>query len=872
MDFPLLEKPVPQALHSASRATALPRAFTLASGVVAALLLVSCGGGGDNTVTTTVLARAANGSEPCSAFGGTPAYNPRVRSPQAVLGFDLGSREVSLADTGQLMAALAADSGRVFVGSAGQSVSGTALPYAIVGEPSQVSTQALARLSRDIRQLMDPETSTQDAQTLAASLPAVLWLGGNVHGNEESGADASLQVLYELAAREDCAAQRIRDSSVVVVLPIQNPDGRAAGTRRNAYGFDLNRDWFARTQPETDGKLELMRQYPPQLFIDAHEMGSKGFFFPPTADPTYHEVPNATQAWVNQRFSPAISAEFDRQKIPYFHGAPYDLYAIEYGDSVSTVGFHAAGMTFEKHNGASIAQRTREQYLAMWASLYAGAADKQRLLTEWRQSHVDARDQGNAGTLKPNGLYFDGKRLYQQVPNLQVRHYFFPADPAREREIAQLVRRLQRMDVQVMQLTAPLTVPDYRPYGGAQGAVTLPAGSYWVPMNQARKHWVQAMLHEQPYSPLSVSYDVSAWSNPLLLNVAGGSSAADTLTPVARRADPVPAPGPMRTPAGAPRIGLFEMPGTAAFESAGAVRHLFERVWGVAYTPVTAADIAAGLPGVDVLLVPDGYANGGLQALGNKGQKALAAWVAAGGRYVGYLGGTELAVGAGISTVVLKPSHTAAPGALIRVRLDPTSPLAAGTTHPWVMYLNDAVMTPGLGQAAARFPALGDPAFHTSGLAIGVDELTNTAALVDEAVGNGRSVVFSFDPNFRGWTEGTQRLLWNALYGPNPAAPAAPLLSSKERASALDTAARALKALPDTGGKAIRIVVAPADADLTRALLQRYGAEFKVSAKKERTVFVIANRDGLSGEEHPFAADLARELAQLITPLSISLP
>ena len=861
---------MPSSLRMPNQARGLPRSTALMSGLLAALLLAGCGGG-DGAVGTSPLPLATRGTEACTAFGGAPTYNPLVRSPRAVLGFDLGSREISHAEAVQLMGTLAADSGRVFVGTAGRSVSGTPLQYAIVGDASRVSKKALTNLSQEIRQLMDPETPTQDAQALAATLPAVLWLGGNVHGNEESGADASLQVLYELAAREDCAAQHIRANSVVVVLPIQNPDGRAAGTRRNAFGFDLNRDWFARTQPETDGKLELMRQYPPQLFIDAHEMGSKGFFFPPTADPTYHEVPSATQSWVRQRFSPAISAEFDRQKIPYFHGAPYDLYAIEYGDSVSTVGFHAAGMTFEKHNGASITQRTREQYLAMWASLYAGASDKQSLLTEWRQSHLDARDQGSLGALKPNGLYLDGKRLYQEVPNLQVRHYFFPADPARSREIAQLVRRLQRMDVKVMQLNAPLTVTDYRPYGGVVGTVTLPAGSYWVPMNQARKHWIQAMLHEQPYSPLSVSYDVSAWSNPLLLNVAGGSSAA-ALNPSAQLAATVPEPAPLGTPPGALRIGLFEMPGTTAFESAGAVRHLFERVWGVAYTPVTVADIVAGLSNVDVLLVPDGHANGGLQALGNKGQKALAAWVAAGGRYVGYLGGTELAVGAGISTAVLKPSHTAAPGALIRVRLDPTSPLAAGTTHPWVMYLNDAVMTPGLGQAVARFPGLGDPVFHTSGLAIGVDELANTAALVDEVVGNGRSVVFSFDPNFRGWTEGTQRLLWNALYGPNPTAPAAPLLSSKERASALDTAARALKDLPDTGGKAIRIVVAPADADLTRALLQRYGAEFKVSAKKERTVFVIANREGLSGEEHPFAADLARELAQLITPLSISLP
>ncbi len=56
-------------------------------------------------------------------------------------------------------------------------------------------------------------------------------------------------------------------------------DGRKDATRRNAYGFDLNRDWFARTQPETDGKLELLRQYPPVLYIDAHEFSANHYFF-----------------------------------------------------------------------------------------------------------------------------------------------------------------------------------------------------------------------------------------------------------------------------------------------------------------------------------------------------------------------------------------------------------------------------------------------------------------------------------------------------------------------------------------------------------------------------------------------------------------
>jgi len=40
--------------------------------------------------------------------------------------------------------------------------------------------------------------------------------------------------------------------------------------------------------------------------------------------------------------------------------------------------------------------------------------------------------------------------------------------------------------------------------------------------------------------------------------------------------------------------------------------------------------------------------------------------------------------------------------------------------------------------------------------------------LVDEPMGDGRTIVFSVDPNFRAWTEGTQQILWNAILGPNP--------------------------------------------------------------------------------------------------------
>ena len=52
----------------------------------------------------------------------------------------------------------------------------------------------------------------------------------------------------------------------------------------------------------------------------------------------------------------------------------------------------------------------------------------------------------------------------------------------------------------------------------------MPAGTWYVPMAQMQKHWVQAMLNEDTYTPFPYFYDVTAWSQPLLFNVRGGYS------------------------------------------------------------------------------------------------------------------------------------------------------------------------------------------------------------------------------------------------------------------------------------------------------------------------------------------------------------
>src|SRR6185436_19514600 len=89
---------------------------------------------------------------------------------------------------------------------------------------------------------------------------------------------------------------------------------------------------------------------------------------------------------------------------------------------------------------------------------------------------------------------------------------------------------------------------DYTPYGRPARYEVLPAGTYVVEMDQAKKHWVQAMLNEDTYVPFPFFYDVTGGYS--------GRRLADLRSaPVGAQADP----GVPDAPADAPRIALYSM-------------------------------------------------------------------------------------------------------------------------------------------------------------------------------------------------------------------------------------------------------------------------------------------------------------------------
>ncbi len=92
------------------------------------------------------------------------------------------------------------------------------------------------------------------------------------HGDEVAGKEALLLLLRDIASRPETLPAGID----LWILPMLNPDGAEAGTRRNAANVDLNRDHIVQEQPETQALHRVARRARPQLAVDCHEFERDG--------------------------------------------------------------------------------------------------------------------------------------------------------------------------------------------------------------------------------------------------------------------------------------------------------------------------------------------------------------------------------------------------------------------------------------------------------------------------------------------------------------------------------------------------------------------------------------------------------------------
>ena len=121
--------------------------------------------------------------------------------------------------------------------------------------------------------LEDPERAQELLERFGDNVKVPLFTQAGIHGNEYEGVDAAMQIIERLATTpygSDPEVDQILDQAILVFNPIQNPDGRIAGTRGNGNGFDLNRDFLTQSQPETVSSVEIMQGFLPPETLDLH--------------------------------------------------------------------------------------------------------------------------------------------------------------------------------------------------------------------------------------------------------------------------------------------------------------------------------------------------------------------------------------------------------------------------------------------------------------------------------------------------------------------------------------------------------------------------------------------------------------------------
>jgi hypothetical protein len=121
--------------------------------------------------------------------------------------------------------------------------------------------------------LESPNLALKLLRRMGDDVKVPVLIQGAIHGNEYEGVDAAIDIIEKFATTpygEDPNVDEILSNAILVFNPIQNPDGRVAGTRENANGFDLNRDYLTQSQPETITSITLMKRWLAPEMIDMH--------------------------------------------------------------------------------------------------------------------------------------------------------------------------------------------------------------------------------------------------------------------------------------------------------------------------------------------------------------------------------------------------------------------------------------------------------------------------------------------------------------------------------------------------------------------------------------------------------------------------
>ncbi len=485
-------------------------------------------------------------------------YRESVPRPQSLLRYDVGTHHTTYAQMEQVMNAIQRSApDRVKIYEIGLTNEHRMQYLVAISSPENIAR--IDEIRANSARLSDPRgTSAAEANALAQNMPAIAWMAYTIHGNESSSFEATMQVMYQLAASNEPATLDVLNNTVTLILAGENPDGHerfvtwynsvATGDanrmaiehrepwsifgRYNRYRFDLNRDTLAITQKETKNMQAAYLEWNPHVAVDLHGQTSQ-YFFPPVALPINPNLPQPeTNRW-QEKFGRANASAFDSNRWEYYVRDIFDAFYPGYWDMYPALN-GAIAMTYETDGGgtkglnwtrddgtiATLRSSIAKHYVASLTTLETTASNRSQRLKDYYDFRVKALAEHARADMKRIIITPEADRV----------------------KAAELIEILRRSKVQVNVASSSFTSPTARSYmekDARPASRSFPAGSYIIDLNQPQRLLIKTIMEpDTPQDKAFVDdnmgrfrrnqlrginqpkedygfYDITAWSLPL---------------------------------------------------------------------------------------------------------------------------------------------------------------------------------------------------------------------------------------------------------------------------------------------------------------------------------------------------------------------
>ena len=452
-------------------------------------------------------------------LGDLSEYNKSIPTPLSVIGHEVGEFHISHDKLSHYVQEISRASNRVKLINRGKSYENRTSWLMIITSESNHSR--LEQIRKQHLELSNSKNKDIDV----SNMPIVVYQGFSVHGDEPSGSNASLPLMYHLLASNSQETIELLENTIILLDPSFNPDGLQRFSqwansnknqsltadpndreynqywprgRTNHYWFDLNRDMLPNQLVETNAKVKTFTEWLPNILTDHHEMGTNSSFF---FQPGVPERKNPLISDLNQALTREIGTYHEKALNSigslYYSEEDYDDFffgkASTYPDANGSIGIlfeqgSSRGHIQESVNGILTFPFTiRNQLTAAFSTLEAAKNMRVKLLNYMKDFYDD---QIELNPKSSDNIVFGKLKDESTVYHL--------ADILNSHKI-----KFNKISEDVV----------------LNGKKYTKDNSFIIPMNQPKRTLINAMFYTQTEFKDSLFYDVSAWTFPLAFNV-----------------------------------------------------------------------------------------------------------------------------------------------------------------------------------------------------------------------------------------------------------------------------------------------------------------------------------------------------------------